>query len=82
MVGFVIMRDSDSDILAMVIAGVASVVGGLLYRLCHGTMSFSELFVLVWVFVTSRGAIPILDDEYFGVLFGIGCDVAMSDVVC
>ena len=38
---------------------------------------FAELLGLVWGFVTSRGAIPILDDEYFMVLFGIGCDVAV-----
>ena len=57
----VILGDSDGDILAMVVAGVASVVGGLCYRLYQARTLFSGLFGLVWGFVASRGAIPMLD---------------------
>jgi len=59
----VILGDSDSDILAMVIEGVASVDGGLCYRLYHARTLFSGLFALVWGFVASRGAIPMLGGE-------------------
>ena len=51
---WVILRDSDSDILAMVIAGVTSVVEGLCYRFYHARMRFSELLGLVWGFIASR----------------------------
>jgi len=52
---------SDSDTLAMVIAGVASVVGSLCYRLYHARMRFGELLVMVWGFIASRGAIPMVE---------------------
>jgi len=60
----VILRDSDSDILAVVIAGVASVAGGLCYRLYHAWMRFGELLGLVWGFTASGGAIPILNSRF------------------
>jgi len=66
----------------MVIAGVASVAGGLCYRSYHARMRFGELLGMVWGFVASGGAIPILNSEVFMVLLAIGCDVAMSDGVC
>jgi len=60
---WVILRDSDIDMLAMVIAGVASVVGSLSYLLCSARTLFDELLGLVWGFIASRGAIPILNSE-------------------
>ena len=53
MVNCVFLTDSDRDALAMVIVGVASVVGGLCYLLYHARMMFSELFGLVWGLVAS-----------------------------
>jgi len=60
------MGDSDSDTLAMVIIGVASVVGGLCYRLYHARKRFGELLGMVWGFIASRGAIPILNSRFLG----------------
>jgi len=61
---WVIMRDSDSDILAMVIPGVARVVGGLCYLSHHARTRFGELLGLVWGFIASLGAIPILEPRF------------------
>ena len=66
---WVILRDSDIDTLAMVIAGVASVVGGLCYRLCHARMGFGELLGRAWGFIASRGAIPIPNSKLLGDTF-------------
>jgi len=68
--------------LAIVIASVASVAGGLSFLSYHARMMFDELFGLVWGFVASGGALPILNSEVFTVLLAIGCDVVMSDGVC
>jgi len=59
-----ILTDSDSDTLAMWIAGVASVAGSWCYRSCHARTSYRELFGLVWGFIASGGAIPILNSEF------------------
>ena len=48
----------------MVIEGVASVDGGLCYRLYHARTLFSGLLGLVWGFVASRGAIPMLEQWF------------------
>jgi len=58
------------------------VVGGLCYRLYHARTRFDELLGLVWGFVASAGAFPILNSEVFTVLLAIGCDAVMSDGVC
>jgi len=60
--------DCDSDILAIVIAGVASVAGGLCYLSYHARTMFGELLGLVWGFIASRGAIPILNSRFYGII--------------
>jgi len=65
-----------------VIAGVASVAGGLCYRLYHAMMMFGEFLGLVWGFIASRGVVPILDSRflwYYSVSNAIGWN---HDVVC
>jgi len=71
---WVILHDSDCDILAIVIAGVASAVGGLCFLSYHARMMFGEFLGLVWGFIASRGAIPILNSEIFMVLLAIKCN--------
>jgi hypothetical protein len=78
----VIFSDSDSDTLVMRMAGVTSVAGGLCYLSYHARTRFDELLGLVWGFVASAGAFPIMNSEFFMVLLAVGCDVAMSDGVC
>jgi len=56
--------DTDSDMLAMLMAGVASVAGGLCFLSYHARMMFGELFGLVCGFIASRGAIPILNSSF------------------
>ena len=48
----------------MVIAGVASVVGGLCYLLYNARMRFGELLGMVWGFIASRGAIPMVERRF------------------
>jgi len=64
------LGDNDSDILAMVVAGVASVAGGLCFLSYHARMRFDELFGLVWGFITSGGAIPVLNSSFFKGIIG------------
>jgi len=71
---WVILVNRYSDTLAMWIAGVASVVGGLCYRFYYTRMMFGELLGLVWGFIVSGGAIPILNCKVFMVLLAIGCN--------
>jgi len=80
--GALIMGDSDSDTLAMVIAGVASVVGGLCYRLYHARKRFGELLGMVWGFIASRGAIPILNSRFLGYYWPSNSISRFQGVVC